>query len=393
MNDMTQPADKATTFPVMLKNYASEIARALPKHMDGDRMARIALTEFRKNPKLADCEPKSVFAAVIVAAQLGLEPGVLGQAYLVPYKVSKKVRGEWQEHFECQLIPGWQGYADLVARAGRASVWTGAVYQGDEFDYTKGDRPFITHKELAEDQSEAKLTHCYAVGRIKDSDWAVIEVWTVKKIRAHLGKYNKQGEKHYALKGNLEMYGRKVALLQVIKYMPKSPDLGTAVTLEHTADGKQNLTDAKSVIDGTWAPAPDEEEDQPGAVAESEAAGKPTYPEDQFKKNLNGWLKLIADGTKSSDDIIATLESKHALTPAQKAALAPPSVEPDAPASAEALAAMREKAEEKAIGDSDIAKHLGIKTIDGSLALTNAQVESALAFIANPVPAKGGKAK
>jgi recombination protein RecT len=73
-----------SSFPQMLQNFKSEIARALPRHLNPDRMCRIALTEFRKNPKLADCDPRSVFAAIIIASQLGLEPGVLGQCYLIP---------------------------------------------------------------------------------------------------------------------------------------------------------------------------------------------------------------------------------------------------------------------------------------------------------------------
>ena len=59
---------KANTFPALLKQYQSEIARALPRHLSPDRMTRIALTEFRKNPKLGECDPRSVFAAVIMAS-------------------------------------------------------------------------------------------------------------------------------------------------------------------------------------------------------------------------------------------------------------------------------------------------------------------------------------
>lgn len=202
-------------------------------------MARIALTSFRKNPKLAACDPRSVFAAVIVAAQLGLEPGVAGQSYLIPY-------GR-----ECQFVPGWQGLVDLASRSGRASVWTGAVYEGDEFDYSLGDSPFITHKPMV-DEEEAKLTHVYAVGRVNGSDWPVIEVWPLAKVVAHRDRYNKVGKGHYSFE-NLEMYARKVALLQVLKYMPKSVELQMAVSLDQEAStGSQRLT----VEDASWVEEP-----------------------------------------------------------------------------------------------------------------------------------------
>jgi len=44
----------------------------------------------------------------------------------------------------------------------------------------------------------------------------------------------------------------------------------------------------------------------------------PTYPADQFEKNLPAWRKLIADGKKTADDIIKTVEAKGALNEEQK---------------------------------------------------------------------------
>jgi recombination protein RecT len=230
------------SFPAMLGAYKNQIAMALPKHLNADRMARIALTAFRGTPKLGDCKPESVFAAVIMGSQLGLEPGIMGQAYLIPY-------GR-----ECQFVPGWQGYVDLVSRAGRASVWTGAVYQGDEFDYGLGDRPFISHKEHPDsDRDPSKLTHCYAVGRVKGAEWPIVEVWSRRRLEKHRDRYNKVGRGHYSF-NNFEMYGRKIPLLQVIKYMPKSVEMQQLAELDVAAEsGAQNLS-IKEAIDGTWTP-------------------------------------------------------------------------------------------------------------------------------------------
>ena len=107
--------------------------------------------------------------------------------------------------------------------AGRASIWTGAVFEGDEFDYALGDRPFVTHKPGGEDDPK-KLTHVYCVGRIKGAEWPVIDVWTASKVEKHRDRYNRQGNKHYSYR-NWEMYARKVVLLQVIKYMPASTEI------------------------------------------------------------------------------------------------------------------------------------------------------------------------
>ncbi len=238
-NDATKEAMK---FPAMLGAYKNQIAMALPKHLNPDRMARIALTAFRGNPKLAECKPESVFAAVIMGSQLGLEPGIMGQAYLIPY-------GR-----ECNFVPGWQGYVDLVSRAGRASVWTGAVYEGDMFDYGYGDRPFITHKEDPNGTRDPKaLTYVYAVGRVKGAEFPIIEVWSTNRVTKHRDRFNKVGTRHYSFQ-HFEMYGRKVALLQVIKYMPKSVEMQTLAELDNAAEtGAQGL-EVKSVLEGSWAP-------------------------------------------------------------------------------------------------------------------------------------------
>lgn len=245
-------------FPALLKASSAEIARALPSHLSAERMNRVALTCFRMNPALAKCTPKSVLAAVMGAAQLGLEPGVVGQCYLVPYNVSfKDEQNRWQKRMECTLIPGWQGLVDMVSRAGRATVWTGAVFEGDEFDYALGDSPFVKHKPVGVGDPD-KLTHVYAIGRVKGAEWPIIEVWPIRKVRAHLARYNKQGDKHYAIKGDghIEMYGRKVALLQVLKYVPKSIELRNAVELDSMATRGQAQglaeTDAANIFEGEW---------------------------------------------------------------------------------------------------------------------------------------------
>lgn len=232
------------TFPAMIEQLKAQVRLALPKHLNADRMARIALTEFRKNPQLAKCHPTSVFASVIIASQLGLEPGVLGQGYLIPYKE------------QCQFVPGWQGLVDLAQRSGRSSVWTGAVYDGDEFEFEFGTSPSIKHIPRGEDDP-ARLMFTYAVGRVKSAEYPVIEVWPIEKIWRHRDRFNKVGSRHYSF-AHPEMYARKIPLLQVLKYMPKSSELALAINLENAAETTGQDLNIKDAIDGSFsAPEPD----------------------------------------------------------------------------------------------------------------------------------------
>lgn len=282
-------------FPGMLKAFLPEIQRALPKHLSGDRMSRIALTAFRRTPKLAECDPRSVFAAVIQASQLGLEPDTQGRAFLVPYKK------------ECQFIPGWKGLVELLNRSKQGTAWTGAVFQGDDFDYMLGDSPYVHHKPSGE-SDPALMTHVYAIGRPKGAEWPIVEVWKVERVTKHRNKYNKVGDRHYSF-GNWEMYARKVVLLQVLKYMPSSPELAAAIELNDAAEvGAQNLT-IKDAIEGTWAPVPDDEP----AEAPKEAAAPTTEAKDRPATNGAPGFEDAVNAVKKGDfdlarDIAATLD-------------------------------------------------------------------------------------
>lgn len=321
MTTQTQVAEKSS-FPAMLNQFLPEIKRALPKHLDGDRMARVALTAFRRTPKLADCDPRSVFAAVIQASQLGLEPDTLGRSYLVPYKKSKKVGREWQETWECNFIPGWRGLVDLVSRAGQATVWTGAVYKGDHFEYRLGDSPRCDHLP-GDFHGEGDPTHVYACGKVKGSDLVISEVWTIGRIKRHRDQYNKVGEKHYSFE-NLEMYARKVVLLQVIKYMPMSPDLVRAIELDNAAaNGPQNLV-LDDAIKGEWTPVQDEQPEEKPALPELSAEEFNTKKSDVLDQETGeikkpGWRSMVQSGKKTPDEIIQFIASKNSLTETQTA--------------------------------------------------------------------------
>ncbi len=233
-----RPASPLATFSGILERMKPQLALALPKHLNADRMARLALTAFSQNSALQKCDPTSIVGSLMVAGQMGLEIGVSGQGYLVPYG---KI---------CTFVPGWQGIVDIINRSGRATVWTGAVFEGDDFDYALGDSPFVKHKPSGEDDPK-KITHVYAVGRVNGQEWPVIEVWPIKRVRAHLSRNNKVGNAHYAHK-HWEMYARKIPLLQVSKYMPKSIELSRAIQADAAAEAGIPFTfdgDSGMVVD------------------------------------------------------------------------------------------------------------------------------------------------
>lgn len=311
------PAKQLSTF---MDKYKGQIAMALPKHITADRMVRLTMTAFSQNPALQKCDLHSIFGSVIVAAQLGLEIGVGGQAYLVPY-------GN-----KATCVPGWQGLVDLVSRAGRATVWTGAVYDGDEFDWALGDAPFVRHRPGAGGDSWRDITHVYAVGRVNGSQFPVIEVWTMDKVVKHLNKFNRVGARHYALEKNgqnMEMYARKVVLLQVLKYMPKSIEVQRAIDVANAVDaGKPFTIDGDMVVinDASDQAQGDDTGDSAAAPSVTTQDGHAARPAGQlpectaedFTKNTPAWRQLVVGGKKSPEALMAMIQTRQRLTHEQK---------------------------------------------------------------------------
>jgi len=283
-------AKKPMTILQLLESLKPQVALALPKHLQPERMIRIALTSLRTNPKLMDCDPQSILASIMLASQLGLEPGVMGQCFLVPYKGI------------CTLIPGWQGLLDLVNRAGKATAWTGAVYQGDDFEWQLGDTPKLTHRPCGE---EDKMTHAYAVARSFNSPYPIIEVWPLAKLIRHRDKYNKVGDRHYSY-NNFEMYSRKVALLQTLKYIPRSVELATAYNLDAAAEvGQQRMqiNDVKEIIEGSMSFEPQAQ------LAEPEKKGPVSVPAEPRESEVSladfgRLMKLAKEHNIVEDDVL-----------------------------------------------------------------------------------------
>ena len=202
----------------LLKALTPEIARALPAGMDADRIARLVMTEIRKNPLLGQCTQDSFAGALLTASALGLEPGVNGEAYLVPYRDKK--RGV----IECQLIIGYQGITKLFWQHPRAArVDTQMVCANDEFRYSKGLHPILEHVPAPSDRGEP--IGYYAIVGVTGAEplWDYFTVEQIKNLRR--GKVGSKGD----IADTEHWMERKTALKQVLKLAPKTTRLDQAI--------------------------------------------------------------------------------------------------------------------------------------------------------------------
>lgn len=229
-----KPSNPVAQFRDFLEKQKHQIAAALPRHVSPDRMIRLACTEFSKNPLLQKCTPVSVFGSIIQASQLGLEIGVLGQAYLVPYR-NNKAGGI----YEAQMIPGYKGLISLARRSGEvSSIETHIVYAKDEFDLTLGIDSSVKHVPFLEgDRGAPRLV--YGVAKFKDGgyhfEW--MPLTEVDRIRARSKAANSG-----PWVTDYEQMVRKTLIRRMSNYLPMSIELSNAIQLSDAADAGHKAT-------------------------------------------------------------------------------------------------------------------------------------------------------
>jgi recombination protein RecT len=154
-----------------VERYAPAIAKSLPSGYEGgaDRFVRSVLNAIMVDKKgdLAKCRPQSIVGAALHAAQLGLEIGPLGEAYLAPY-------GQ-----DCTFMAGYRGFIKLAYLAG-FDTDAQEVREFDFFEYEYGTNAHLIHRP-ARGGERGKPYEWWALARplerglskfnVRDLDW------------------------------------------------------------------------------------------------------------------------------------------------------------------------------------------------------------------------------
>lgn len=251
----------------LIQKSAAELGKALPAHMRPERIVRIALTTLRMNPNLYKCNPQSFLAALFQSAQLGLEPNVEGQAYIIPY-------GE-----NAQFQIGYKGYVELFFRHQSAlSLDMQEVRENDDFDYQYGTESFIKHRPALKDRGE--VIAYYAVAKLKDGA-SLFKVMSKDDCLDHGKKHSKNFSSPTSTwKKDQDAMCKKTVLIQLMKLLPKSIEIQKALAMDETVKTKvaADMFEVKNEVDyEAEAPA------APAAQAQAEEATL-MITEDQHKK-------------------------------------------------------------------------------------------------------------
>lgn len=264
---------KAQSVKAYIQSNLAAVKDALPRiGLTPEAVTRTALSQIYKTPALLDCDRGSLMKSIVEAASLGLSFN-LGRAWLVPFRNKKKNRTE------AQLIPGYQGLADIARRSGEIkSINAQAVYDGDKFEYEFGlESDVLEHKPLAE-PDPAKLINVYAIVRFKDGGYQVI-VLTRKQVEG-VRKRSKAADSGPWVT-DYEQMAIKTAVKRVLKLCPASVEMARAIELDNAAENAEPqslaaeiFTEEEDVIDITPGDSAGEETPQSKTATVAEALKK-----------------------------------------------------------------------------------------------------------------------
>lgn len=216
---------------MLIDRMRPEIQRALPKHLDADRLARIATTVLRQTPALGRCTPESFLGALMTCSQLGLEPGPLGEAYLVPYGTT------------CTFIAGYRGLVKLAWQSGQIlSLRAETVREADTFTVHYGSDPRIEHERPPLGTTRGPAIGWYALAKLKGGgeSFVVMDRAEVDAIRAR-SKASASGP----WVTDYDAMAKKTCVRQLSKWLPLSPELAAAIA----QDGSVRVDVSREALD------------------------------------------------------------------------------------------------------------------------------------------------
>lgn len=198
----------------VLAAAGDRLAAVLPKHLTPERTIQVVSTMVWKTPKLQNCHPDTIIAAVIEASELGLDLSrASGEAWLVPYGS------------ECQFQPGYKGLCKLAYQGGFvAYIEARLVHRDDVFEVCYS--PDLAMRHIPDIGGDSPVVGVYAVAKLTSGD-RLFEHLTVAEVEA-VRRRSRAGNNGPWVTDWNEM-AKKTAIRRVVKTLPKSPQLLRAI--------------------------------------------------------------------------------------------------------------------------------------------------------------------
>lgn len=212
--------------------FQESVAALLPRHLTGERFAAIALRQFKLVPELRKCTPASILASMIDAAQLGLEIGLGGECWIIPYKIQGTMTASMQVGYLGHLKLAWQ--SGMIASV-EAGVATREEVDAGRFEFQHGTSGFLHHRPIeGRELTERSIAYAYGIVWAKGADrpvWRVLDAKDIDRIRRTGRSANSPAWTNW-----FDEMAMAKALKRTLKWAPKSRELGAAIALDDESD-------------------------------------------------------------------------------------------------------------------------------------------------------------
>ena len=257
-------------FKQELKLMQPHFAATLPRSVSPEKFEAIVIAAVSSNPKLLECDRRTLWNACRQGAELGLSLNpTLGEADILPVYNAKSGKSD------AQFRPRYKGLMKLATKSGEVtSIRSVLVYENDVFEVIEGLRPDIIHKPARGDRGE--MTHVYCVWNLKsqsDPQFEVMDREQVYKIRGRSSSKTREGKVVGPWVTDEPEMWRKTVVRRASKYMPITcDDFQRAVAVDNIAEGggEFDITEEGEVIDVT--PIQDDEQEYGTQVEDIEAS-------------------------------------------------------------------------------------------------------------------------
>lgn len=207
-----------------IRQMESQFQMAMPRGMEAKQLIRDAMTVISANPGLATCEPKSVLGALMTCSQLGLRPGVLGQAWVIPFKGKG------------QLIVGYQGLISLAQRSGDIkSITARMVHENDMFDVEYGLDERLAHKPLLRGDRGPVIGYYAVIKSVRGGTYW--EFMSREDAAAHRDKFamaRRNGVVFGPWVDHFDAMALKTVIIRALKLAPRNTELIQAMAVDES---------------------------------------------------------------------------------------------------------------------------------------------------------------
>lgn len=238
-----------------LKRYEGDLSALLKIHnIAPEKFMTLTLNAVKRLPRLLECDPKTLFGSIMVAAELGLEPNTqMGYAHILPYKRKWKEGSAWKESLEAQFQIGYPGWVEIMHRNPKIeSIDTGIIWENEAWYFDKGKREPFSHKPLPPDKRGDNWVAVFAIAWLsKATRPKVIVLYKadIDKIKALSQGATSEYSPWNSTKDPFLWMPRKTALKQLVKELPKTREIETIYHLDNTVEtgGTVRLNDDKTI--------------------------------------------------------------------------------------------------------------------------------------------------